>query len=194
MDFLFKELKHYLCRQAPISICHEEDLCYDDYLLVSDIPDGKYDNLHIYGVGMADVEFSRDVYLKPKDGEVSSACLYPNDMNILSCLEIMVKDTPRENVTRSDRKELCFGDLRKFLPHTGHFLIQRRENWQQIGRVYHQVKEIPEELDNLYVYGIGFMDNPELEEIFEEFRSEQMQLVKAMVLVLSEEPRKDLLS
>lgn len=194
MDFLFKELKHYLCRLAPISICHEEDLHYADYLLVSDIPDGEYDNLHVYGVGMGDVEFTMDTFVKPLDGKTSNACPYPDDMNILACLEIMVKDTPREGVMRSDRKELCFGDLRKFLPHTGHFLIMKRENWQQIGKVYRQTKEIPEELDDLFVYGISLMDNPELEEIFEKYRGEQMQLVKTMVLVLSEKPREDLFS
>lgn len=35
---------------------------YDNYTLVSDIPEGKYDDFYVYGVGMIDVEFPLDAY------------------------------------------------------------------------------------------------------------------------------------
>ena len=36
---------------------------YDNYTLVSDITEGKYDDFYVYGVGMIDVEFPLDAYL-----------------------------------------------------------------------------------------------------------------------------------
>lgn len=60
----FKDLKPYLSRAVWISVSFE-DRHYDDYTLVSDIPEGRYDEMYIYGVGKVDVEFSRDVYRKP---------------------------------------------------------------------------------------------------------------------------------
>ena len=38
---------------------------YDNYTLVSDIPEGKYDDFYVYGVGMIDVEFPLDAYDDP---------------------------------------------------------------------------------------------------------------------------------
>ena len=56
----FKDLKPYLSRTVRISV-YFKDRHYDDYTLVSDIPEGRYDEMYIYGVGKVDVEFSRDV-------------------------------------------------------------------------------------------------------------------------------------
>ena len=37
--------------------------------MISDIPEHKYDGLYVYGIGMVNVEFSRDVYSVPKEQE-----------------------------------------------------------------------------------------------------------------------------
>ena len=42
MAIQFKELKKYISRVTRISICFR-DGHYDNYLMISDIPDGKYD-------------------------------------------------------------------------------------------------------------------------------------------------------
>lgn len=66
MAIKFEEVKRYLARNVRLSICFEDGY-YHDYLMVSDIPDSKYDRLYVYGIGMIDVEFSRDVYSKPQE-------------------------------------------------------------------------------------------------------------------------------
>ena len=62
MAIQFKELRKYLARNIRLSICFE-DGHYHDYLMISDIPAEKYNDLCLYGVGMEDVEFSKDIYL-----------------------------------------------------------------------------------------------------------------------------------
>ena len=63
MAIQFKEIRPYLARNVRISLCLEETYEYFNYLLKSDIPD-KCDELYVYGVGTADVEFSRDVFVE----------------------------------------------------------------------------------------------------------------------------------
>ena len=61
MAIKFEELRKYVARNVRLSICFEDGY-YHDYLMMSDIPEQKYAGFYIYGVGMVDVEFSRDVY------------------------------------------------------------------------------------------------------------------------------------
>ena len=42
---LFKELRQYLSRTVRLSVCFKDDGCYDNYLILSDIPEGKYDEM-----------------------------------------------------------------------------------------------------------------------------------------------------
>ena len=46
MAIQFCEIKKYIARNECISICLE-DGSYDNYLMISDIPEGKYDNLYV---------------------------------------------------------------------------------------------------------------------------------------------------
>ena len=66
MAIQFKEIRQYLARNTRLSICFEDGY-YHDYLMISDIPAEKYKDLYVYGVGMIDVEFSKDIYVSPKD-------------------------------------------------------------------------------------------------------------------------------
>ncbi len=65
MAIQFKEIRQYLARNTRLSICFE-DGCYHDYLMISDIPAEKYKDLYVYGIGMIDVEFSKDIYTSPQ--------------------------------------------------------------------------------------------------------------------------------
>ena len=51
MTIKFKELKQYIARTIPVSICFR-DGHYDNYTLISDIPEGWYDDLYVYGIGI----------------------------------------------------------------------------------------------------------------------------------------------
>lgn len=187
MAITFKELKQYISRVVRISVCFI-DGHYENYTLVSDIPDGKYDNLYIYGIGMIDVEFPRDVYAKPQRENTKTVSLKDDFMG---CgLEIVVQEEPRDDIERHDNQRLCFGDLRNYLQIGRNFSVVRREDWSS--EEYEWRKDIPEEYDSLYVYGIGLEDNrrevinPQYENIRDSY------LTKQMVIVLSEEARKDI--
>lgn len=93
MAIQFKELRKYLARNIRLSICFE-DGHYHDYLMISDIPAEKYNDLYLYGVGMADVEFSKDIYTfqKDLDGEIVST----NDDTIEPAIEIVLHENSRE--------------------------------------------------------------------------------------------------
>lgn len=73
MAIKFEELKQYIARNIRLSICFE-DGHYHDYLMKSDIPDKKYDDLYVFGVGMTDVEFSRDIYIDSKEIQPKVLC------------------------------------------------------------------------------------------------------------------------
>lgn len=61
MAITFGEIKQYFARNVRLSICFEDGQ-YHNYLMGADIPEKKYDRFYVYGIGMADVEFSMDVY------------------------------------------------------------------------------------------------------------------------------------
>ena len=71
MAIKFEELRKYVARNVRLSICFEDGY-YHDYLMMSDIPEQKYAGFYIYGVGMVDVEFSRDVYMALPEPEACS--------------------------------------------------------------------------------------------------------------------------
>ena len=180
----FKELKQYLSRIARVSVCHEADLSYENYILISDIPEGKYDEMYVYGVGMIDVEFPLDVYARP-GVEVPAETSLSDGYFIGAGLEVMVRETPRDDIKRSDEKVLKFKDLRKFLQLFGGFSVVRKEDWSS--KEYEKTADIPYEYDELFVYGIGMEDKSKG---MEDFKGAGDSIVtKQMVIVLSETPR-----
>ena len=178
----FKEIKKYIARNVRVSICFEDGY-YDDYLMISDIPEEKYDNLYVYGVGMVDVEFSRDVYSAPSQVEK----VIVKDTGINPAIEIVVTKTPR-NIERGTEKEFLFRDLKPYLQIGRNFSIVNRNDWSCEN--YEYKNEIPEKYDNMYVYGIGMEDNPYVEKHVKDFEYDTM-LKKQMVIVLSDAPGND---
>ena len=98
MAIKFKEIRRFLARNIRLSICFL-DGHYHNYLLVSDILASEYDELYIYGIGMTDVEFSKDIYSEPEEpnGEVSISM---SNLTIQPALEIVLSDKPR-NIERN---------------------------------------------------------------------------------------------
>lgn len=182
MAIKFEEIKKYLARNVRLSICFE-DGHYHNYLMVSDIPDLKYDRLYVYGIGMIDVEFSKDVYSHPQepDGVVMSS----RDDTLEPAIEIVLHEKPRE-IERSTDEDLVFRDLRSYLQIGRHFSVVNREEWSY--ELYEYRNDIPEKYDNMYVYGIGMEDNPTIEESLRELEY-GTYLKKRMAIVLSDKPR-----
>lgn len=187
MAIKFKELKKYISRVVRLSICFK-DGHYENYILPSDIPDGKYDDLFVLGVGTIDVEFPLDVY---EGYEKLSKKDYLNDGFFFGCgLEIVVQEEPGD-IERTNKEHLTFGDLRNYLQRGGNFSILTKENWSE--ESYEYCRDISHEYDKMYVYGIGIEDNLKA---LNEFCGRHARidytdgrLFKKMQIVLSEKPR-----
>lgn len=77
----FKDVKRYIAVcAAPLSICMKETLDYENYWEIGDIPDGKYDELYLYGIGQIQSEF----YDRRRDEKL-----------FCYCIEIVLSKTPR---------------------------------------------------------------------------------------------------
>lgn len=184
MAIKFEEVKRYLARNVRLSICFEGGY-YHDYLMVSDIPDSKYDRLYVYGIGMTDVEFSLDVYVNPQ--EPQGGMTATRDDTIEPAIEVVLYEAPRE-IGRSTDEALVFRDLKPYLQRFGYFSVVDRRDWSY--EAYELRDEIPEKYDDMYVYGIGMEDNPEIDERLKKFRYDT-HMKKRMVIVLSDKPRED---
>ena len=135
MAIKFKDIRRFLARNIRLSICFLDGQ-YHNYLLVSDISASEYDELYVYGIGMTDVEFSKDIYSEPEEpnGEVSISM---SNLTIQPALEIVLSDKPR-NIERNI---------------IGEFNIVNKLDWSD--ESYKCRENIPEKYDNMYVYGIG---------------------------------------
>ena len=188
MAITFKEMKQYISRIVRVSICFENG-SYDNYTLISDIPEGKYEDLYVYGIGMIDVEFPLDVYSKPDSKQqMSEKCA---DWFLGCGLEIVLYDKPRTDIVRNCEKGLRFGDLRDCLQIGGNFSIVLREDWSS--EEYEWRRDIPEKYDKMFVYGIGIEVNPKEADRFKDlFKDLDTVFARRMVIVLSETLRQDI--
>lgn len=190
MAIQFKEIRKYLARNARLSICFEDGY-YHDYLMISDIPAEKYKDLYVYGVGMIDVEFSKDIYVSPKDldGVITST----KDDTIEPAMEIVLHEAPRD-IERKAEDVLLFKDIKPYLQRGRNFAIVNREDWSY--KLYEYRDDIPNDYDDMFVYGIGMEDN---------FDESDQNIIKAlenrkydsywnkrMVIVLSNTARSDI--
>lgn len=185
MAIRFQEIKKYIARNVRVSICFEDGY-YHDYLMIGDIPEGKYDDLYVYGIGMADVEFPMDIYTVPP--QLEGVILSTKDDSLEPAIEIVLFKNPRE-IERSEERYLMFKDLRPYLQSGKNFSVVNRKGWSY--ETYEWKKEIPAEYDNMYVYGVGMEDNPNIDEYLKNTEFD-ITLKKRMVLVLADEPREDI--
>ena len=190
MAIQFKEIRQYLARNARLSICFEDGY-YHDYLMISDIPAEKYKDLYVYGVGMIDVEFSKDIYVSPKDldGVITST----KDDTIEPAIEIVLHEAPRD-IERKAEDVLLFKDIKPYLQRGRNFAIVNREDWSY--KLYEYRDDIPGDYDDMFVYGIGMEDNFDESDqnIIKalEKRKYDSYLNKRMVIVLSNTARSDI--
>lgn len=185
MAIEFKEIKKYIARNIRISICFE-DGHYHNFLMLADIPDHKYDSLYVYGIGMADVEFSMDVYSNPR--ELDGVIMVTKDDGIEPAIEIVLHEDQR-GIERSADEHLLFKDLKPYLQIGRNFSVVNREDWSC--EPYEYRDDIPEKYDDMYVYGVGMEDNPFIDGSLRNFKYDTL-LKKRMVIVLSDKPRTDI--
>ena len=111
--------------------------------MVSDIPAEKYKDLYVYGVGMIDVEFSKDLYAAPKnlDGVITST----RDDTIEPAIEIALHEAPR-NIERTAEDVLIFKDIKPYLQMGRNFAVVKREDWSY--KSYEYRDDIPGDYDS----------------------------------------------
>lgn len=190
MAIQFKEIRQYLARNVRCSICFE-DGHYHDYLMISDIPVEKYKDLYVYGVGMVDVEFPKDIYTSPKN--IDGVIISTNDDTIEPAIEIVLHETPRE-IERKSEDVLLFKDIKPYLQIGRNFAVVNREDWSY--RLYEYRSDIPDNYGDMFVYGIGMEDNfdesdKNIAKVLEK-RNYDSYLNKRMVIVLSNTARTDI--
>ena len=162
MAIKFKDIRRFLARNIRLSICFLDGQ-YHNYLLVSDISASEYDELYVYGIGMTDVEFSKDIYSEPEE---------PNGEVSISMSNLTIQPA---NIERNICDNLTFKDLKPYLQVIDEFNIVNKLDWSDESYKYRE--NIPEKYDNMYVYGIG------MERISDH--------KKRMVLVLSDNQRQN---
>lgn len=190
MAIKFKEIRQYLARNAMLSICFE-DGNYHNYLMISDIPAEKYKDLYVYGIGMADVEFSMDIYVSPKD--LDDVITSTKDDTLEPAIEIVLHEAPRD-IERKAEDVLLFKDIKPYLQRGRNFAIFNREDWSY--KFYEYRNDIPGDYDDMFVYGIGMEDNfdesdKNIIKVLEK-RKYDSYLYKRMVIVLSNTARSDI--
>ena len=179
----FEEIRKYIARDVRISVCFQDGY-YHNYLMISDIPEHKYDGLYVYGIGMVNVEFSRDVYSVPKEQE--GIIRGTEDDILASALEIVLYPQPRE-IARSTEEALLFRDLKPYLQIFGNISVVNREDWSF--KTYEYRDDMPGEYDENYVYGVGMEDNPDVKASLKNLEYDTC-LKKRMVVVLSKDDLK----
>lgn len=92
MNLTFGELRKYISAIDRVSICTREDLCYENFRFIKDVPD-KYDTLYVYGIGRIESEFKIDEHTMPSEAEGHEIV---HDMFLAQCIEIMVSKVPRD--------------------------------------------------------------------------------------------------
>ena len=178
MAIKFKELRKYISRVNRLSICFDDGY-YEDYHLISDIPEGKYDDLYLYGIGMVDAEFPKDVYATPTESETFNC----KEFFIGHALEIVLHTEDR-GIERKNENELYFGDLRNYLQVGRYFSVMIKGEWE--ANYYVMRQDIPDRYDDMLVYGIGIEDNPNPHEVIYRYGIMDTYLTKRMMIVLED--------
>ena len=192
MAIQFKEIRQYLARNTRLSICFE-DGCYHDYLMISDIPAEKYKDLYVYGIGMIDVEFSKDIYTSHQNLYDTNSSIKIKECTFEPAIEIVLHKIPRD-IERKAEGLLLFKDIKPYLQIGRNFAVVNREDWSY--RLYEWKRDIPDEYNDKFVFGIGMEDNfdendKDVINILEK-REYDSYLNKRMVIVLSDTGRADI--
>ena len=192
MAIQFKEIRQYLARNTRLSICFE-DGCYHDYLMISDISAEKYKDLYVYGIGMVDVEFSKDIYTSPQNLDDTNSSIKIKECTFEPAIEIVLHKIPRD-IKRKAEGLLLFKDIKPYLQIGRNFAVVNREDWSY--KLYEWKRDIPDEYDDKFVFGIGMEDNFDEndKDIIKalEKRSYDSCMNKRMVIVLSDTGRTDI--
>lgn len=150
MSLQFKDIRNLIARNCRVSICMYKDLSYENYLLISDVPDNRYDDLYIYGIGLIETEFSFDVYADPKKTDVQFDC---HNIDFQPAIEIVLDDQLCSLENRSGGSPVTFKDIRPYLDRLRNIETMYKDDWN--GNEYESIREVPDIYDSDGVYGIG---------------------------------------
>lgn len=152
MSFTFGEIKQYLARDMKLSIKMLKG-GYTDYFMVSDIPDGKYDDMIIYSLaGIKYVEFHElGEYVSPTSPELSWMD-HKLDFGYEITLCDQIPEYDDRDHTRTNTEHIILKDLRSVLPLFGHCSVNCIGEGKE---AFRSPKDIPDTFDNKYLFGLG---------------------------------------
>lgn len=99
MDLKFKDFRRYLSVIDRLSICERETLAYQNFANIREVPD-TWDDCYVYGVGRIESEFVPEAY--ELDSRELQGRALGNRSYLLSCIEIMVSQKPRNEYVEGE--------------------------------------------------------------------------------------------
>ena len=152
MAFTFGEIKNYLARDMRLSVRMLKG-GDKDYLMVSDLPDGKYDDLIVYN--LAEIKFIEfpefGEYVPASSPELSWMSNKPGiGFEITLCEQI--PDYDDRDHTRTNGEQIVFRDLRNLLPMYGHCSVGIIGEGKE---AFRSSRDIPESYNGKYLFGLG---------------------------------------
>ena len=180
MSFTFGEIKRFLARDMKLSIKMLKG-GYTDYLMVSDIPEGKCDDMIIYGLaGIKYVEFPELGEYVPTSSDELSWMDHKLDFAYEITLCDQIPDYDDRDHARTNTENIILKDLRIILPMYGHCSVNCIGEGKE---AFRSSQDIPDTFDNKYLFGLGM--EPDKTDITAGVYE------KRYVIVLSNRPRTD---
>lgn len=97
-NITFKELRSYLSKLNRLSICILETSCYENFLMLKDVPH-TYDGYYVYGIGMIESEF-----YKVGKCDYAASGQY-EDLVFVNCMEIVLSIEPKSVLIKREKEE-----------------------------------------------------------------------------------------
>lgn len=146
MSISFKKIREYLSCNECISLFFENGH-YRNYSSVSCIPEGIYDDLYVYGIGLIYTEFT---------GNNNSETLQPANIIYKPAIEIALCEE-LGGIEENDGEDILFRDVHSVLEIVGNTSINILQD--NTYEVYKTKAEIPDKYDDMYVLEIGIEKN-----------------------------------
>ena len=151
---------------------------------IMDSSDGRY---KLITIG----QDPKDIYTFTRNADDTTISI--KDVTLKPAIEIVLCETPRD-IERKAEEVLLFKDIKPYLQIGRNFAVVNREDWSY--KLYEWKREIPDEYDDKFVFGIGMEDNFDEndKDIIKalEKRDYDSYMNKRMVIVLSDTGRTDI--
>lgn len=93
VNIRFGEFKYLVSGLDRLSICMKDSGMYENYRFISEVPEGKYDDYYVYGVGIIKSEFE----IGPDGPDTIEKRNMINEKKcFMECMEIVLDKKPKK--------------------------------------------------------------------------------------------------